>query len=162
MWDSFLPDLLVALIAAVFTVVIALVTYLLKVRLDEKRAIQSLINELHRRRALAPGPEPFIRGAAQSEDYLRANTSISTIRTEIRSTRDRVRQIERVQAPLSAMTRACNRYLELSAAIPDTYAVYLGDLRRELTPQIEELANTQRGIVAHQPGMGAFQDAPIA
>ena len=156
MWDTFLPDLLVAIIGAVLTVVIALATYLLKIRLDEKRAIQSLTNEMHRRRALTAGSEPMIRGAAESEDFLRANSSIATIRTEVRSTRDRVRQIESMQDPLSGMTRACNRYLELSSARPDAYAIYLGDLRRELTPLVQKLASRRRGVVAHEPGGGAF------
>jgi hypothetical protein len=155
MWDTFLPDLIVAVIGALLTVLIALVTYLLKVRLDEKRAIRSLINELHRRRALAEGPEPVVENAAQLDDYTRANASIVSIRREIRLTRDRVRQIEAIQSHLSAMTRSCNRYLELSDASPDRYAIYLGDLRRELTPLVERLARTHRGIANHEPGGGA-------
>ncbi|MCK8476027.1 MULTISPECIES: hypothetical protein [Microbacterium] len=156
MWESFIPDVVVAIIGAVFTVLIALITYVLKVRLDEKRAIQSLISELHRRRAIAEGPEPVIPGAEQSADFARANASVASMRTEIRATRDRVRQLDSLQAPLSEMTRSCNRYLELSAAYPDHYAVYLGNLRRELTPQVAQLAASRRGIVAHDPGGGAF------
>lgn len=156
MWDSFLPDLLVAFVGALLTVAIALGTYLLKVRLDEKRAIQSLINEVHRRRSLAEGPEPTLPGALQSGDYARANASIATIRDEIRSTRDRVRQVDNLQDPLSKMTRACNRYLELSASHPDGYAIYLGDLRRELTPLVQALASKRRGVTALEPGGGAF------
>lgn len=156
MWDSFLPDLLVAVVGALLTVAIALGTYVLKVRLDEKRAIQSLINEMHRRRSLAAGPEPLIPGSLQSGDYLRANASVATIREDIRSTRDRVRQVEKLQDPLSKMTRACNRYLEQSAAHPDGYAIYLGDLRRELTPVVQSLASKRRGVVALEPGGGAF------
>jgi len=156
MWDSFIPDVLVACIGALLTVFIALATYLLKIRLDEKRAIQSLIGELHRRRAIAEGPEPVIPGAEQLADFARANASVSSMRSEIRATRDRVRQVESLQVPLSQMTRACNRYLELSAASPDFYAVYLGDLRRELSPLIERLATERRGVVALEPGAGAF------
>ncbi|MEA1264078.1 MULTISPECIES: hypothetical protein [unclassified Microbacterium] len=156
MWDSFFPDVVVAFVGALLTVLIALVTYMLKIRLDEKRAIQSLIDELHRRRAIAEGPEPVIRGAEELPDFVRANASVVSMRTEIRSTRDRVRQVDSLQGPLSEMTRACNRYLELSAASPDFYARYLGDLRRELTPLVSQLAGSRRGIVAHQPGGGAF------
>lgn len=156
MWESFIPDLVVAFIGALLTVLIALVTYVLKIRLDEKRAIQSLIGELHRRRAIAEGPEPVIRGAGELPDFARANASVASMRAEIRSTRDRVRQLDSLQVPLSEMTRACNRYLEFSAASPDFYAGYLGDLRRELAPLVSRLAGTRRGIVAYPPGGGAF------
>lgn len=156
MWESFIPDVVVALIGAVFTVMIALITYVMKIRVDEKRAIQSLIGELHRRRAIAEGPEPVISGAEQSPDFARANASVASMRTEIRATRDRVRQVDSLQAPLSEMTRSCNRYLELSAAYPDHYAEYLGDLRRELSPQVRRLAALRRGVVAQEPGGGAF------
>ena len=101
MWESFIPDVVVAIIGAVFTVMIALITYVLSVRLNEKRAIQSLISELHRRRAIAEGPEPVIPGAEQSADFARANASVASMRTEIRATRDRVRQVDSLQAPLS-------------------------------------------------------------
>lgn len=107
-------------------------------------------------RAVAEGPEPVIPGAEQSADFARANASVASIRTEIRTTRDRVRQVDSLQAPLSEMTRSCNRYLELSAAYPGHYAVYLGNLRRELTPQVAQVAASLRGIVAHEPGGGAF------
>src|SRR5690606_33667960 len=83
-----------------------------------------------------------------------ANASIVSIRREIRSTRDRVRQVDAIQSHLSAMTRSCNRYLELSDASPDRYAMYLGDLRRELTPIVERLARTHRGIANQKPGGG--------
>jgi hypothetical protein len=156
MWESFFPDLVVAFIGALLTVLIALVTYVLKIRLDEKRAIQSLIGELHRRRAIAEGPEPVIHGAEERPDFARANASVASMRTDIRSTRDRVRQVDSLQVPLSEMTRACNRYLEFSAASPAFYAVYLGDLRRELTPLVTQLAGARKGIVAHPPGGGAF------
>lgn len=156
MWESFFPDLLVAIVGALLTVLIALVTYLLKIRLDEKRAIQSLIGELHRRRAIAEGAEPIIRDAEQLADFDRANLSVASMRAEIRSTRDRVRQLESLQGPLSEMTRSCNLYLERSAASPDHYAIYLGDLRRELSPLVSRLAASRRGVVAHEPGGGAF------
>lgn len=54
------------------------------------------------------------------------------------------------------MARSCNRYLELSAAYPDHYAEYLGDLRRELSPQVRRLAALRRGVVPQEPGGGAF------
>lgn len=154
MWDSFLPDLVVALFGAVLTVAIAVATYGVKIRLDEKRAIQSLINELHRRRALRPAVEGMVAGATDSDDFVRVTSSITSIRDEIRRTRDRVRQVDRLQDPLSEMTRACNRYLTLSAARPDAYVIYVGDLRRTLTSSIQELARRQGGVVALEPGVG--------
>lgn len=156
MWDSFIPDLVVALFGALLTVAIAVVTYGLKIHLDEKRAIQSLINELHRRRALRPAVEGLVVGAADSDDYVRVTSSITSIREEIRRTRDRVRQVDRLQHPLSEMTRACNRYLTLSSARPDAYVIHAGELRRALTSSIQELARTQSGMVALEPGVGTL------
>lgn len=154
MWDSFLPDLIVAMFGAVLTVTIAVVSYFLKIRTDERRAIQSLIDELHRRRALRPGVAQLIPGAAGSDDYVRVTSSISSIRDEVRTTRDRVRQVEKLQRPLSEMTRACNRYLSLSAAMPDAYANHLVDLRQSLTSSIHELATSRHGVIALEPGAG--------
>ncbi|WP_311260491.1 hypothetical protein [Microbacterium sp. WCS2018Hpa-9] len=156
MWDSFWPDLVVALVGALLTVATAVVTYGLKIHLDEKRAIRSLINELHRRRALRPANERVVVGAAGSDDYVRVNSSIASIRDEIRRTRDRVRQVDRLQRPLSDMTRACNQYLTLSAATPDAYVVLVGDLRRALTSSVQELAQRRRGVIALEPGVGTL------
>ena len=156
MWDTFWPDVLVAVIGAAFTVLIALITYLLRLRLEEKRALESLIGELHRRRALAPGPEPIISAAASSADFARANASVSAMRDEIRRTRDRVRQVDSLQLPLSNMTRACNRYLEMSAASPPHYALLLGRLREELAKGVNDLTRARRGVTSLEPGGGAF------
>ena len=156
MWLTFWPDVLVAVIGAALTVLIALVTYLLRLRLEERRALQSLIDELHRRRSLAPGPEPVIPNAASDADFGRANASVLSIRDEIRRTRDRVRQIESLQGPLSRMTRACNQYLEVSAAFPPHYAILLGELRRDLSGSVTQLSAARKGVVASEPGHGAF------
>lgn len=155
MWDSFVPDLLVALIGAFLTVAIAYLTYLLKVRHDEQLAAQSLINELHRRRALRPTLVRTIPGAADSDDFIRVHRSIATIRREIRSTRDRTRPVDKLQRPLSDMTRACNRYLSRSAASPDDYVIHLEELRHELADSIHTLVSAKRGLVALEPGAGA-------
>lgn len=156
MWQTFWPDVLVALIGAALTVLIAFTTFLLRLRLEEKRALQSLINEMHRRRALAPGPEPVIPDAASRADFAQANASILSIRDDIRRTRDRVPQVESRQRPLSNMTRACNRYLEVSAASPPHYAILLGELRGELSESVQELARARRGVNPLEPGAGAF------
>lgn len=156
MWDTFIPDLLVALVGAVLTVLIAFVTYKVNARVDETKALNSLIEELHRRRALAPGDDQPIPGAAQSDDFVRANASVLSMREEIRTTRDRVRQLQLAQLPLSEMTRACNRYLEMSAIAPERYARLLGELRKDLDRQVRALAATRRRVPHLVPGDGAF------
>lgn len=155
MWLTFWPDVLVAVIGAVLTVAIAFSTYLLRLRLQEKRALQSLINQLHRRRAFA-GRAVVIRGARDSDDFKRASSSVSNVRDEIRRTRDDVRRLDDLQRPLSDMTRACNRFLELSDAMPDHYAIQLSDLRQELFASITELARVRSSVRALEPGGGAF------
>jgi hypothetical protein len=156
MWQTFVPDLVVAFIGATLTVLIAFMTYLLRLRLEEKRALQSLINELHRRRALVPGSKPLIPDAELTDDYKRANASVLSIRDEIRRTRDLVRQVDSRQLPLSNMTRACNRYLEFSAVSPSTYAILLGELQRELSEGVRVLAQARPDVVALEPGAGAL------
>lgn len=156
MWQTFVPDVLVAIIGAALTVLIAFATYLLRLRLEEKRALQSLINELHRRRALVPGPERIIPNAAEIGDFQWANASILSVRDEIRRTRDRVRQVDSRLIPLSAMTRACNRYLEQSAAAPPHYVLFLAALKHELEENVRALARARRGLKPLEPGSGAF------
>lgn len=155
MWDTFLPDLLIAFIGAIFTVAIAYATYMLNAAQEEARALNSLIAELHRRRALRPSDEQPIRGAASSDDYDRVNQSVLSMRSEIRAARDRVGQRESIQLPLSEMRRACNTYLRRSAAQPELYARFVGDLRRELDRQVEKLAAARKGVNHLVPGEGA-------
>lgn len=161
MWQTFGPDVLVAvigaLLTALLTVLIAFATFLLRLRLEELRAVQSLVSELHRRRALTPGPEVVIPGAAERKSLAEANASVLSIRDEVRRTRDRVRQVDSRQVPLSRMTAACNRYLEISSAAPDSYAILLGELSRELDVGVRELVSARSGTRYLQPGAGAFQ-----
>jgi hypothetical protein len=157
MWQTFWPDVLVAVIGAVLTVAIAYLTYLLSVRRTEKQALNSLINEFHHRRAISPrtalGP---VERAAEKDDFLRANLSVLNMRDEIRRTRDAVRSIADLHDPLSQMTRACNNYLETSAREPDRYLYLLDDLRKELSSSLHRLAVTRRGVRVYEPGQGAF------
>lgn len=156
MWNTFIPDLVVATFGAALTVIIAFTTYIIKVRYDERLALQALIDELHQRRAVAPGPEPTIPNAAELGDFDRANRSVISMREEIRRTRDRVRQVPALRDPLSEMTRACNHYLELSEGTPPRYAQLLGRLRDDLDAQIRRLSAVKRGLTPLTPGMKAF------
>jgi len=156
MWDTFWPDVLVAIIGAALTVFIALATYLVRARIEENRALQSLVNELHRRRALAPGADVPIPGAASLDDYLRANASILSIKDEIRLVRDRVRDAEKLQEPLASMTRACNHYLEASSRYPERYAILLNELRAKVAKQVIALSRLRRAVRPLVPGDGAF------
>lgn len=155
MWTTFWPDVLVALIGAVLTVGIAFATYILSVRRDELRALNSLIVELHHRRAFS-GTAVIVSGAQDTQDFQRANASVISVRDEIRRTRDRVRPIPGLQEPLMRMTRFCNYYLEETEWDPDSYAVGLVRLRDELHEQIRALAAARRGTKVLVPGAKAF------
>lgn len=156
MWDSFWPDLLVALIGGAVTVFVAFVTYLARSGLQERRLLQSLIDELHRRRALSVvNPEP-IPDAEDRPDFLRANASVLSMKEEVRMARNGVRKIASLQDPLSAMTRACNQYLELSALHPSDYALLLAELQGHLAKSVLDLATARPGVRALTPGAGAF------
>jgi len=154
MWDTFLPDLVVALVGAVLTVAIAYSTFLLSVRRNERLALNSLVVELHHRRALS-GRGVVIPGAARSRDYERANLSVLSMREEIRTARDRVRS-QLLHQALQRMTRACNRYLERAEWDADRYAILLVELRRDLTAEVDALRRARRGLQSFEPGAGAF------
>jgi hypothetical protein len=98
----------------------------------------------------------IVPSAEGSPDFTRANASILSIRDEIRRTRDRVPQSESRQLPLTNMTRACNRYLELSAVSPSHYAILLGELREELFANVRQLVAIRSGLVVQEPGAGAY------
>lgn len=156
MWTTFWPDLLVALVGAVLTVVIAAATYLANRRLGETRAINALIREIHGRRVLTVGKPRVIRGAAKLDDYRWAAASVLSLRDEVRRTRDQVREMAKLQEPLSRMARACNRFLEESAYDPDTYAILAADLRDALTAEVHALSLARRGVRVLSPGEGAY------
>ncbi|WP_157550793.1 hypothetical protein [Microbacterium sp. Root553] len=158
MWNTFGADVLVAVIGAALTVSIAFLTYLGRIRLEEHRALQILINDLHGRRALAVGRGSKVRFASWSASFKRANASIISARDEIKATRAKVRKHEKVQGPLVEMIRACNNYLEMIEGDPSSYLIYLAQLKLELYAQALRLASVRRGLKVARPGDGAFQE----
>lgn len=154
MWLTFWPDVLVAVIGASLTIVIAYGTYILNLRRNERRALNSLIMELHHRRAFS-GRAVIVPNARDLADYSRTNASILAIKEEIRRTRDNVRELPPLQGPLSQMTKDCNGYLEIVERDPNSYAIQVLELRKSLNKQIILLARQQRGIQALEPGGGA-------
>jgi hypothetical protein len=113
MWESFWPDIVVAVVGAVIgsvlTVGIAVATYFITIRHRENQALNALVRELHERRAIAPIASPReIPGAAELDDYDRANRSVVSMRDEISRTRELVGQSPEVQLSLSEMKRTWN------------------------------------------------------
>lgn len=135
---------------------IALATYALTVRRNELRALNSLVLDLHHRRAFAGQSVP-IPGARDTDDYSRANASVLSVKDEIRHARGQVREIPALQRPLARMTRACNAYLEQAEREPDLYAVGLVQLRVALEEEIRKLARERYGLSVRRPGDGAFE-----
>lgn len=157
MWQTFFPDLVVAVIASLLTVSTGYVTYRVNVRHRENQALVSLLNELHHRRAVAPILNPRqIANASTNDDFLRANSSVLSMKDEIRRARDILRPITTLQEPLSLMVRACNRYLELSSAAPESYMYELEELRIQLSKQVHAIAASRKSIKSVEPGTGAF------
>lgn len=163
MWNTFLPDLLVALVGAIigsiFTVGIALATYVISRRRRERGALRGLIVEMHRRRALVPVESVrVVPNAAALDDYRRVSLSILAIRKDIRVTRTAIRPELSVQRQLSDMTSACNRYLEASQRDPDHYWFALMELRNALVSTIGEIAAATPSVEALAPGAAAFDN----
>lgn len=161
MWNSFWPNLWVAIIGAVvgslLTVVIALITYRVQRRANEKYALRLLVDEIHRRRAFAPIVNVRkVPGAENLDDFHNVNASILDIRDRIRMAREQTRPESGAQKPLSDMTRACNRYLQATARRPDRYLHDLMTLRNNLWQGIQEIAEEVRGVSALEPAEAAY------
>ena len=157
MWSSFVPDLVVALIGAaigaLLTVAIAAGTFLLSRRYRETQALTLLIEELHHRRALAPiDTLMVVANAEQSDDFARVAGSVLSIKDAIREARAASRPTRNVRVPLSKMTSACNRYLELADRQPHRYWYFLADLRRDIETATTELAQANRKLPSLEPG----------
>lgn len=160
MWDTFLPDLVVALIGALvgalLTVAIAYGTFLMQQARQERHVVRGLINDLYHRRALAVTTPQEIPDAEERKDFERAGLSVIDIRDHIRRVRDQVRQDTQTVDALSNMIRACNRYLEVSEGQPILYALLLKKLQEDLEEGVTKIAERVRGVDALPPGRGAL------
>ena len=157
MWETFVPDLIVTVIGAALTVAIAAVTFVLSRRYRETQALNLLVQELHHRRALARIDALMeIQNAEQSDDFARVNASVLSIKEAIREARGLSRPVPGVQVPLSGMTSACNRYLELASRRPSRYWFFLTELRAEITAQVRELSRMNRRVAELEPGAGSL------
>jgi hypothetical protein len=156
MWTTFFPDLLVAILGAVLTVIIALATFMIQRRRTEDGLLRGLISDIHHRRAVAPLDEvQAVPNAKDLPDFHRAGQSVLALKDEIKRARDGIRGDRAVQPVLSQMTRACNRYLEDSQLSPDEYWQHLMTLRATLTKHIQQIASTAN-VEALAPGAAAY------
>lgn len=157
MWDTFIPDLIVTAVGASLTVAIAAVTFIVNRRFQETRALNLLVQELHHRRALIQIDALMeVHNAEQSNDFARVNASVLSIRDAVRDARGLSRPVATVQVPLSGITSACNRYLELAARHPSRYWFFLMDLRADIKAQISALAKSNRRVGELEPGAGSL------
>lgn len=158
-WDSFVPDLVVAVVGAAFAVLAAALTFLFSSRRREKMALQRLIEELHRRRAFVELDNPgWIEDAAEFDDFHRVAASVLSTRDEVARTRDVVRASPKFQDPLARMRVACNQYLELSEFDPNNYPSHLMKLRGDLSNQVHRLVSARRSLVLREPGAGSLDN----
>jgi hypothetical protein len=156
-WDTFIPDLVISLIGATLTVAIAGGTFLVSRRYREAQALNLLIQELHHRRALLRiDALAEVPDAEQADDFSQVNASVLSMRDAIRNARGLSRQVGQVQMPLSRMTSACNRSLELAVRHPNRYWFFLDDLRNQIAAEIGQLAQANRRIAPLEPGAGSL------
>lgn len=155
MWETFWPDVLVAVIGALLTVAIAYCTFLIQQQRQEKQVFRGLINDIHHRRALAVAYPQEIPGAEERKDFHRASLSVIDIRDHVRRARDQVRQDSPTLASLSDMIRSCNRYLEESEAAPNFYTFHLKTLREELDDSLVAITRRVRGVETLPAGAAA-------
>lgn len=160
MWNSFWPDLIIALIGALFTVAIAYGTYCFEQRRTELGALRELINDIHHRRSVADFHPKVVPDARDLPDFQWAGMSVVEIKDIAKRTKNHARPDSKVQATLSSMVSACNRYLEESEISPDCYQYLLGSLRTELTECMAQIAHNRKGIEGLEAG-GAAYESPI-
>lgn len=156
MWETFWPDVLVAVLGSMLTVAIAYATYWIQRRRAERQLLNNLVNDLSHRRALRQITPRAVKGANGLEDYDRTSQSVIDMRDQIRSTREHLPPESRAHGLLSAMHSACNRHLHLSSRNPDKYQFYLMDLRKELELEIREISQRVRKIDTLPPGSSAY------
>ena len=156
MWSTFWADVVVAVIGALLTVLVAALTYGLNERRRETLSLRALIYDLGHRRALVVDVPREIPNALELDDYHRASASVLNMRDAIRQAVEGVRDSKKLQDILSQMTRACNTYLENSAASPSRYWYYLAELRDSLAESVRALKTVKKGLKVHEPGERAL------
>lgn len=85
-----------------------------------------------------------------------AIASVLSIKDAVKEARAHSRSVTSVHVPLSGMTSACNRYLELATRQPSRYWFFLMDLRSEIATQVEVLSKANRRVTALEPGAGSL------
>lgn len=155
MWDTFWPDVLVAVIGAFLTVGIAYGTFLLQQRRTEKQVLTNLIHDLHHRRALRAFAAKRGQGASESDDFKRTSAGVVEVREQIRTARNSLPPRSNASPTLSRMFVACNRHLSESSRDPDGYQIHLMTLRASLEAGVVETCSKVRGLEPMQPGAAA-------
>jgi hypothetical protein len=160
MWETFWPDVIVAVIGsvvgAILTIGIAYATFLFQQHRSEIQHFRGLIRDISTRRALTVRSPKRIDNAVNEDSYRWANASVVEIREHIKRVRDHIAPDSGVHGILADMLRSCNRYLETSSADPDSYPFHLKALRDELTPAIQQIALTTKRVDALEPGSAAY------
>lgn len=155
-WETFLPDVVVATIGAVMAAVLTVAIAAWTVHLDRKRTEQSSINNLVRslstRRAFEEAAGSFCDVDVSREDRERVAKSVLRTRDEIAHVRSQCRAILSVQEPLTLSIRACNAYLEDADLSPGHYVQLLMELRERLTEQVHALRRVHPSLDPADPG----------
>jgi hypothetical protein len=156
MWETFWPDVLVAVVGAVLTVAIAFGTFLIQQRMAERQLLTNLVSDLNHRRVLREIAPREMPGARGFEDYDWTSQSVVEIRDQIRSTREHLPRNSRAQRLLSAMHSACNRHLHNSSRNLHYNQFHLVDLRNNLEIGVAEISRQVRKVKALRPGSAAY------
>lgn len=152
MWETFWPDVLVAVISAALTVTIAYIAFRLEQGRNERQLLNNLVRDLHHRRALKKIDPYELRDAEQNNDYKWTNKSILDLRDQIRVTREKLPPSSKAHDSLSKMYVACSRHLHEGPLNPDHYQFHLMELRPKLEREVRDICQRVKGVDLLLPG----------
>jgi hypothetical protein len=160
--DGFLSNALANLIGtfvgAVLALAIALYLSSRDKKIRDRRLIQSVIDRLHRSRALRPnqtGGDGDSPAVTADREY--CTKSILTTRERIAAVSDELSVRAKGFGGLEAMYLACLRYLSRGKRNPHNYVGELMRLREALVVQVDALCASDKELHRRLPG-GADQD----
>jgi hypothetical protein len=148
--NEFLLAAFGSFLGAAGAIIAALVLRVRDERRREASALKGLVVDIYFRRALggAYSHAPSLTGRRSAE------RSISTLRSQIRRTREELRPRSPAFDSLSELTRCCNAYLDAVERHPRRYARELELLRVRISPVVAEITHRYRFDIDATPGGG--------
>ncbi len=152
-WGNVIANLIGTFVGAGLALAIAQYLSSRGETMRDRRLVQSVIDRLHRSRALRPdqtggqGDSPAI-----STDRQRCTESILTTRNRIAAVSDELSGRAKASGALDAMHLACLRYLSRVERDPHNYVDALMSLREALVVQVDALCASDKELHRRVPG----------